>query len=182
MLVDAAGRAYVSTFGYDLRNGEEAKPGTVVLVRPGEEATVAADDLVFPNGIVLTPDGKTLIVSELFAERMSAYSVSADGSLSGRRTFATLPGQSPDGLAIDADGGVWVSTSMGGEFLRVLDGGEITHRISVPDEWTTSCALGGDDGRTLFLASAKTTLDDWLAGKSVSHLRTARVDIPAVSS
>jgi sugar lactone lactonase YvrE len=182
MLVDGAGRAYVSTFGYDLRNGEEAKPGTVVLVRPGEDAVVAADDLIFPNGIVLSPDGSTLIVSELFGEKMSAYTVAADGSLSDRRTFATLPGQAPDGLAIDAEGGVWVSTSTGGEFARVVEGGEITHRLAFPGEWTTSCALGGDDGRTLFMASASTTLDDWLAGKSVSHIRSTRVDVPAAGS
>jgi sugar lactone lactonase YvrE len=181
MLVDPDGRAYVSTFGYDLRAGEEAKPGTVILVRPGEPAEIAADDLIFPNGMVLSPDRRTLIVSELFGEQMSAYRVAADGSLTDRRTFARVPGQAPDGLAIDAEGAVWVSTSTGGEFLRVLDGGEITHRIAVPDEWTTSCALGGDDGRTLFLSSASTTLEGWLAGKSVSNIRTVRVDTPAAS-
>jgi sugar lactone lactonase YvrE len=179
MVVDSAGRAYVSTFGYDLRNGEEAKPGSVILVRPGEEPVVAAGDLAFPNGMVVTSDGRTFIVSELFGERISAYTVASDGSLSDRRAFAVVPGQAPDGLAIDAEGAVWVSTSTGGEFLRVLEGGEITHRISVPDEWTTSCALGGDDGRTLFLASARTTLPDWLVGKSVSNIRTARVETPA---
>ncbi len=180
MYVDGQGRAYVSTFGYDLRSGEEAKPGTVILVRPGEDAVVAAGDLVFPNGMVASPDGGTFIVSELFGEKISAYDIAADGSLSNRRTFAELPGQAPDGLAIDAEGGVWVATSTGGQCIRVLEGGEITHRIDLGEEWVTSCALGGPDGRTLFISSAVTTLDDWLAGTSASNIRVADVDVPGV--
>ncbi|MGD9995536.1 MAG: SMP-30/gluconolactonase/LRE family protein [Ilumatobacteraceae bacterium] len=179
MYVDAHGRAYVSTFGYDLRSGEEPKPGTVVLVRPGEDAVVAAGDLIFPNGMVASPDGRTFIVAQLFGEELTAYDVEADGSLTNRRVFASLPGRAPDGLAIDAEGGVWVATSTGGSCIRVVDGGEITHEISFGEEWVTSCALGGEDGRTLFVASAQTTLDDWLAGRSVSHIRTVAVDVPA---
>ena len=180
MCIDAQGRAYISTFGYDLRSGEEAKPGTLILVRPGEDAVVAADGLIFPNGMVVSPDGRTFIVSELFGEKLTAYDIAADGSLSNRRTFAELPGQAPDGLAIDAEGGVWVSTSTGGECVRVTDGGDVTHRISLGEEWATSCALGGADGRTLFVSSAVTTLDDWLAGKSLSNIRVAQVDVPGV--
>jgi sugar lactone lactonase YvrE len=182
MFVDSQGRAYVSTFGYDLRSGEEAKPGTVILVRPGQDAVVAAGDLIFPNGMVASPDGRTFIVAELFGEQLSAYDIEPDGSLTNRRVFASLPGRAPDGLAIDAEGGVWVATSTGGACIRVLDGGEITHEISFGEEWVTSCALGGDDGHTLFVASAVTTLDDWLAGKSVSHIRTVPVDVPAPGS
>ncbi|HRD99757.1 MAG TPA: SMP-30/gluconolactonase/LRE family protein [Ilumatobacteraceae bacterium] len=181
MLVDGQGRAYVSNFGYDLRSGEEPKPGELILVRPGEPAVVAVGDLIFPDGMVLSPDGRTLIVAQLFGEELTAYDVADDGSLSGRRTFAHLPGIAPDGLAIDAEGAVWVSGSTGCDYLRVLDGGEITHRIAIDGQWTPSCALGGDDGRTLFMVSAETTLDEWMAGKSVSHIRTARVDVPAAS-
>ena len=115
----------------------------------------------------------------LFGEELTAYDVAADGSLGNRRAFASLPGIAPDGLAIDADGGVWVSASTGCEYLRVVEGGEVTHRIAIPGEWTPSCALGGDDGRTLFLGSAVTTLEDWMAGRSVSNIRTVRVDTPA---
>lgn len=179
MLVDEHGRAYVSNFGYDVRGGGEPAPGQLILVRPGEEPLVAARDLIFPNGIVLTPDGSTLVVSQLFGEELTAFDVAADGSLAGRRVFAKLPGVAPDGLAIDAEGAVWVSASTGCEYLRVLDGGEITDRIAIPGEWTPSCALGGDDGRTLFLGSAVTTLDDWMAGRSTSNIRTVRVDVPA---
>jgi sugar lactone lactonase YvrE len=180
MLVDPKGRAYISTFGYDLRGGEEAKPGSVILAAPGREAVEAAGDLMMPNGIVQTPDGRTLIVSELLAGRLIAYDVAEDGVLSGRRTFATLAGASPDGLAIDAEGGVWAATSTSGEVLRVVEGSEITHRIiSRPGEWTTSCALGGDDGRTLFVATVKTSFEDWVAGRAVSAIRTAHVDVPA---
>jgi sugar lactone lactonase YvrE len=182
MLVDPAGRCYVSTFGYDLQSGGEPKPGQVMLVRPGEASVVAADDLVFPNGIVLTSDGRTLIVSELFGGRITAFEVGPAGELGRRRVFADLPGASPDGLCLDAEGAVWAATSTGSEFIRVCDGGEITHRISVPGEWATSCALGGPDGRSLFLASGVCTLEEWLAGKASGNLRVATVDVPAATS
>jgi sugar lactone lactonase YvrE len=141
---------------------------------------VAADDLVFPNGMVATPDNSTFIVSELFGGRLRAYDIGPDGSLSNRRTFAELPDQMPDGLAVDSEGGVWVATSTGGQCIRVIEGGEITHGMSFGEEWVTSCALGGPDGRTLFISSAVTTLDDWLAGKSTSNIRVADVDVPGI--
>lgn len=182
MLVDPSGRCYVSTFGYDLRGGVDPAPGQLMLVRPGQSTVVAADGLTFPNGIVLTEDGRTLIVSELFGEKITAFTVGPDGALGDRRTFAELPGGSPDGLCLDAEGAVWVSMSTGSEFIRVRDGGEITHRIEVPEEWATSCALGGPDGRTLFLGSGVCTLEEWLQNEATGNLRSVRVDVPAAAT
>ncbi|HIF11091.1 MAG TPA: hypothetical protein EYQ81_15495, partial [Sneathiellales bacterium] len=91
MVVDGQGRAYIGNFGYDLLGGAEPKNANMVLVTPDGAARIVADDLVFPNGAVITPDGKNLVVAETFANKLTTFDIDEDGSLSGRRTFGELP-------------------------------------------------------------------------------------------
>ena len=150
MVVDAHGRAYVGNFGFDMLNREEPRPTVLVMVTPDGTARVVADDLLFPNGCVITPGGDTLIVAETFGRRLTAFDVAPDGSLSGRRIWADLGNASPDGICLDADGAVWVASPPTSEFLRVHEGGRMSDRITV-DGQAIACALGGPERRTLFM-------------------------------
>jgi sugar lactone lactonase YvrE len=151
MVVDAQGRAYVGHFGYDLLGGAPPAAATLLLVDADGSARPVADDLHFPNGCELTPDGATLLVAESAASRVTAFDVAADGSLSGRRDFAALGDVVPDGIALDTDGALWVSDPIGCQVVRVEPGGTVTERVSTAPAGAFACALGGDDGRTLFV-------------------------------
>lgn len=159
MVVDADGRAYVGSFGFDLYSGEEPAATALALVQPDGTVSEAAGDLLFPNGTVITPDGNTLIVAETFAARLTAFDVAADGTLSNRRAWAQLDGHLPDGICLDADDAVWVAAPTSGAVLRVREGGEITDTVK-PSEGHApyACMLGGPDGRTLFLCTSTAML------------------------
>ncbi len=157
LVVDPAGHVYVNGADFDFVGGAAPTPGWIRLIEPDGTARDVAGDIDFPNGMVVTPDGSTLVIAESFAGRLSAFDIGADGSLSGRRTWAE--GLGPDGLGIDSDGGIWCQTAdtfahagsgPAGAVVRVLDGGEITHRVET-DLPCFSCALGGPEGRHLFL-------------------------------
>ena len=178
MVVDAQGRAYIGSMGYDLLAGEAQVPGNVVMVTPDGKARVVADNLEVPNGPVITPDHKTLIVAESFGHRLTAFDIAPDGSLSGRRVFAELGQATPDGICLDAEGAVWVSSPLTHEFLRVRQGGTIADRITLSGKWAVACMLGGADRRTLFLLTAETSLEDLLKGQSKGYIETVRVDVP----
>ena len=178
MVVDTHGRAYIGHFGYDLFGGEEPKPASLLLVTPDGQVREVADGLEFPNGTVISPDGKTLIVAETFGRRLTAFSIADDGGLSERRVFAQFDEETPDGICLDAGGGVWVSSFESGEFVRVEDGGTITDRIPVPGKRAVACALGGPQRQTLFLLTAETTLEELAQGQSIGRVETVRVDTP----
>jgi sugar lactone lactonase YvrE len=178
MVVDTHGRAYIGHFGYDLFGGEEPRPASLLLVTPDGQVREVADELEFPNGTVISPDGKSLIVAETFGRRLTAFSIADDGGLSERRVFAQFDEETPDGICLDARGGVWVSSFESGEFVRVEDGGTITERIPVPGKRAVACALGGPQRQTLFLLTAETTLEELAQGKSIGRVETVRVDTP----
>lgn len=178
MVVDTHGRAYIGHFGYDLFGGEEPRPASLLLVTPDGQVREVADGLEFPNGTVISPDGKSLIVAETFGRRLTAFSIADDGGLSERRVFAQFDEETPDGICLDARGGVWVSSFESGEFVRVEDGGTITERIPVPGKRAVACALGGPQRQTLFLLTAETTLEDLAQGKSIGRVETVQVDTP----
>ena len=103
---------------------------------------------MFPNGMVLTDDGRTLLVAETYGARVTAFDVDADGDLSGRRVFAEMPGLAPDGICLDAAGHVWVATARTAEVVRVPEGGEVTGRVALGSgSLSYACTLGGPDGR-----------------------------------
>jgi sugar lactone lactonase YvrE len=178
MVVDANGNAYVGHMGFDLLASPiEPKPASLILVRHDGTASVAAPDLLFPNGMVLSPDGRMLIVAETFGRRLTAFDVASDATLSHRRIFADLPGRSPDGICLDRAGAVWVADATGKACVRVLDGGSVTDVIPT-ERGCYACALGGTDGRTLFLCLADGYGPNSMALRTGS-VETVRVDVPS---
>jgi len=157
MVVDAKGRAYVGNFGFDFMAKQTPRPTGLILVLPDGQARVVADDLYFPNGAVITPDGHTLIIGESYAARLTAFDIAEDGSLSGRRVWAALGKAAPDGICLDAEGAIWLASPTSRDVLRVLEGGEVTHRIATPAQ-AVACMLGGPDRRTLFVLTTKVML------------------------
>ncbi len=154
MVVDAAGRAYVGNFGFDLDGG--ATPCATNLVRVDPDRTVheAATEMRFPNGTVITPDGRTLIVGESWSGSLTAFTVGAGGELTDRRLWAQLEGAVPDGICLDAEGAVWSACPLTGRVLRVREGGAVTDVVTVDRKGAYACMLGGDDRTTLFVCTA----------------------------
>jgi sugar lactone lactonase YvrE len=177
MVVDAAGRAYVGNFGYDRHNNAPPKNTRIVRVDPDGRAQAVGTELHFPNGMVIAPDGRTLIVAETFAHRLSAFDVAADGGLSNHRVFAPLEGIYPDGICLDAEGAVWVTDARGNDVLRVLQGGRIAQKVNTGARRSYACMLGGPDRRTLFVVT-NTDSGPKMAEKSDGRIETIRVDVP----
>ncbi len=142
MVVDPDGLAYVGNFGFDLHNNAAQRMAELIAVKADGTARIVARDLVFPNGTVITPDRQTLIVGESFAGRLSAFGIDEQGDLHERRIWAQLPaGAVPDGICLDALGGIWVASPTTNECIRVLEGGEVTHRVAT-DRGAYACMLG----------------------------------------
>ena len=180
---EATGRTYVGAFGYDLYAGESLRPGPLYVVDPDGSVRPAADGLVFPNSMNVLPGTRTLVVSETWGGRLTEFHIEADGSLSGRREWAALPeGVTPDGSTVDAEGGIWVCSVDTGEFLRVVEGGAVTDRIDAPGLCAIDCALGGEDGRTLYLATADSYDPDVTAQTRTGRISAVRVAVPGVAS
>ncbi|WP_109508439.1 SMP-30/gluconolactonase/LRE family protein [Nocardioides speluncae] len=140
IVVDPRGNAYVNSIGFEFPEGEYA-PGFVVLVTPDGKVTQVADDLAFPNGMAVTPDGGTLIVAESYAEQLTAYTIGADGSLGDRRVWAATPGDHPDGICLDDDGAVWYADVGNKHCRRVAEGGEVLSTVDFARS-AFSCAIG----------------------------------------
>ncbi len=169
MIVDRQGRAFAGNFGFDLMGGGTPATASLVRIDPDGTATVAAEDLWFPNGTVITDDG-TLIVAETFAARLTAFDIQPDGSLANRRVWAQVqpapePGDAeamlsavsfaPDGCALDAEGHVWAANALGAAVCRIAPGGEIVDEVPMPEGLGVfACGLGGEDGRTLIACAA----------------------------
>lgn len=172
MVVDDAGRAFV---GSQAREG-----GVIVRVDADDTVTVAARDLDFPNGMVITPDQRTLIVAESTGRRLTAFTIRSDGRLVDKRTFADGLDGPPDGIALDAAGGVWAAMTLAHEFQRIVDGGAVTDRIDMDGRTAIACALGGPENRTLFLLSSTDAYPERLIGTKLSRVDALIVDVPGV--
>ncbi|AMV32443.1 Virginiamycin B lyase [Pirellula sp. SH-Sr6A] len=156
-IVDNQGRFYVGNIGYNFVDPKAAPVGTCVLamVKSEGEVTVVADKLFFPNGIVITPDGRTMIVGETIGHRLTAFDIADDGTLSNRRVWAQLPESiGPDGICLDAEGGVWCANPEGTDnVVRVIEGGTVTDRIRV-DTHAYALMLGGPERKHLFICTS----------------------------
>ncbi|MGV0716636.1 SMP-30/gluconolactonase/LRE family protein [Mycolicibacterium sp. XJ662] len=170
MVIDDVGRAYVGSQAFE--------GGVIMRVDPDGTSTVVAEDLAFPNGMALTPDRATLIVAESVGRRFTAFTVAPDGSLSDRRIFADGLDGPPDGICLDADGGVWAAMTLAHQFERITEGGNVSDRIDIGDRAAIACMLGGPQRRTLFLVSAADAYPKRLAGTKHSRVDTTTVEIP----
>ena len=180
MVVDAEGRAYVGNIGFDVSvQPIDPKPTQLVRVDPDGSVRAVADDLVAPNGMVITPDGETLIVAESGRARLTAFSILAGGDLGSRRIYSTVPeGAAPDGICLDAEGCVWVASPTTNEFLRMREGGEVAERIPAgADRPGIACMLGGKDRKTLYLITAPTASIQGSIPLRAGRIETVRVDV-----
>jgi sugar lactone lactonase YvrE len=161
LVVDGRGNAYVN--GGMFGPAEGGPSGVVALVTPDNGVRRVGEGLAFPNGMAVTPDNRTLIVAESWAEGLTAYDIDGDGTLSGRRVWAATPGDHPDGICLDADGAVWYADVGNRHCVRVREGGEVLATIAL-DRGAFACMLGGPDGRTLFMLAA-----DWRGFEQVKE-------------
>lgn len=186
IVVDAHGNTYVNGADFDFVAGATPKPGYIKLVTPDGQLRQVADDIQFPNGMVITPDGRTLIIAESFAGRLTAFDIEDDGRLSGRRVFAE--GLGPDGITMDADGAVWVQTG-GFSVARIAEGGKVLQRVELEENRAPfALMLGGPDRQTLFICTAEWHMaDDHVAnlkrlttGPRTGEILAVPVEVPGI--
>jgi sugar lactone lactonase YvrE len=166
IVVDGRGNTYVNSICFDMMSGEDFSPGIIALLTPDGALRRVADDLAFPNGMVVTPDNGTLIVSESYAARLTAFDIAEDGSLANRRVWAQLQ-DPPDGITLDAEGAVWAAAM--NRCVRVTEGGEILESLTL-DRSCFACMLGGDAEPTLYVMAA-----EWNGPEGMTERRTGRV-------
>ena len=185
MVVDSNGNAYIGNFGAPIAS-PAVKLAEIILVKPNGEKRVVAEDMAFPNGSIITPDGGTYVVGETFAARLTAFDIKADGTLANRRIWAQFDSLGvvtdrsklmtrilPDGICLDGEGAIWVaSPGSGAEVVRVFEGGEIAERVKV-ENFPYACMLGGPDGKTLFILTS-----DLSSNELVGRVETVRVEAP----
>jgi sugar lactone lactonase YvrE len=187
MVVDSAGGAYVGNFGFDLDAAIAARGAADVIashptaklayVAPDGEARVAAEDMHFPNGSVITPDEKTLIVGETLGGRLTAFDIGENGVLSNRRVWAETWPRIPDGICLDAEGAIWIANPIAPECVRIAEGGEVLEVIDTGQP-CYACMLGGDDGRTLFMLTAASSDHEAAAREKTGKIVVAQVESP----
>jgi sugar lactone lactonase YvrE len=187
MVVDSAGGAYVGNFGFDLDAEIEARGVQSVLaehpsaklayVTPDGAARVVAEDMHFPNGPVITPDGKTLILGETLGGVLTAFDIGPDGGLSNRRVWADCRPAIPDGICLDAEGAIWIANPVAPQCLRIAEGGKVLEVIETGQP-CYACMLGGDDGKTLFMLTAASSDHSAAAAAQTGKLVVAEVDAP----
>ena len=177
IVVDGRGNTYVDNIGFDFPGGEFA-PGILALVTPDGSARQVADGVAFPNGIVVTPDNSTLILAESYANRLTAFDIAGDGTLSNRRLWADLDRGVPDGICIDAENAVWYADVPNMRCVRVREGGEVLQTIDL-DRGCFACMLGGSDRKTLFIVAREWRGPTSMAApKRTGQVLTVKVSTP----
>ena len=176
MVVDAEGRAYVGNFGFERHKGEKQKTTSMWRVDPDGSIHKAAGDLTFPNGTVITPDGRTLIVGETFASCLTAFDVAEDGGLSNRRLWAEMERGVPDGICLDAEGAIWVADPRGKRVVRYAEGGKMLDEIGFGERGAYACMLGGPDRRHLFIVTNEDSGPD-IAARSAGRIEVIEVEV-----
>lgn len=163
IVVDGRGNIYINAINFDLMSGEQFKPGVIILISSDGSVRQVADGVAFPNGMVVTPDNATLIVSESYGNKLTAFDIAADGSLSNRRVWAETGEDHPDGICLDAEGAIWYGDVGNKRCVRIREGGEILDTINL-DQGCFACMLGGKDEKTLFMVTK-----EWQSVKKTSN-------------
>ena len=155
MIADTRGRVYVGNFGFDLHGGAPQDKAEIVMIDSHGSPELFSDNVIFPNGCVLTPDEKTLIVAETFAHRLTAFELGDDGLSVSSSVWAGLGDMTPDGICMDHHGRIWVASPGTREVILVKKGGD---KIASCQTAGTpyACMLGGNDGQTLFICTSET--------------------------
>ena len=153
IVVDGRGNVYING-SINLKTGDKFPPGVIAIVAPDGSSRQVADGIVFPNGMVVTPDNKTLIIADSFGHELTAFDITADGSLANRRVWAGLADGAPDGICLDAEGAVWYGDVANKRCVRVREGGEELQSIEL-DRGCFACMLGGKDHRLLFITAGE---------------------------
>jgi sugar lactone lactonase YvrE len=177
MVVDDAGRAYVGNFGFDLHGGAARRSAELILVEPDGRASVIADDLIFPNGSVITPDRCSLLVAETFAHRIRTFELGPEGRLHSNEPWAELGDATPDGICLDADGALWIASPGTGDVLHVQRGGaRIDSCVTLGTPY--ACMLGDEDRKTLYVCTAETDDPADAAARRSGRIERTRVSRP----
>jgi sugar lactone lactonase YvrE len=153
IVVDGRGNAYLNNQGFDFPGGQFA-PGTITLLKLDGSARQVADGIAFPNGMAITADNATLIVAESYGQKLTAFQIADDGSLSQPRVWADLGDGVPDGICLDAEGAIWYADVPNKQCVRVREGGKVLQTIHL-DCGCFSCALGGANRSTLFMVTTQ---------------------------
>jgi len=169
IVVDGRGNAYLNNQGSDFPGGHFA-PGMIALLTPDGSARPVADGIAFPNGMAITPDNSTLIVAESYGQKLTAFQIAADGSLSEPWSWADLGDGVPDGICLDAEGAIWYADVPNQQCVRVREGGQVLQTVHL-DRGCFSCALGGTDRTTLFMMATQWRGTD----RMTDTLRTGQV-------
>jgi sugar lactone lactonase YvrE len=173
IVVDGRGNAYLNNQGFDFPGGKFA-PGTIALLKPDGSAQPVAHGIAFPNGMAITPDNSTLIVAESYGQKLTAFQIAADGSLSRPRVWADLGDGVPDGICLDAEGAIWYADVPNKQCVRVREGGQVLQTIHL-DRGCFSCALGDANRTTLFMVATQWHGTEGLFDKSrTGQLLTAQ--------
>ena len=179
--VDNEGNIFVGNFGYDMLGGEDPKDGSLYRVDVNGGVSVAADSMQFPNGTVVTSDGRTLICSETFGSVLTAFDL-RNGMLTNRRVWADLGENLPDGICLDREGCIWVSSFAAEKFLRVREGGEIIDSIASPGRKAIACNLGGQSGRKLFALTFEGEIEDVATSEGCARIEVCEVEVGGAGS
>jgi sugar lactone lactonase YvrE len=184
MVVATNGQAYCGNFGFDLDGLYEGTTAasditTTSLIRVDPDGTIceAAGDIAFPNGTVITEDGRTLIIAESMGAKLTAFDRLDDGTLTNRREWAALPGIAPDGICLCADNTIWVSNALGTNCVRVAEGGAILEEV-VTSRGCFACMLGDEDRQTLYLITADSSHAAKARAERNGAIEKARTSVP----
>lgn len=186
MVVDKQGNAYVGNFGFNLDHELQTRgvadviashpKANIVRVTPQGDVSVASGGMSFPNGSVITPDGRTLIVAETLGLRLTAFDILENGELINRREWAATGGRAPDGICMNADGNIWIANAISNECVLFAEGGEVLEVVNTSQN-CYACMLGGDDGKTLFMLTAESS-----EASIVSASRGGKIEMLKVAS
>jgi sugar lactone lactonase YvrE len=167
----------VGNIGFDFYAGEPLAETVLLRVGPDGGVTVAAEGLVCPNGMAVTPGRDRLHVAESLAGRITTFALGPGGDLGDRQVFADLPGRRPDGICLDAEGAVWAACARSPDVLRIAPGGEVLGVVRSENQ-VYACVLGGPDRRTLFVCTAPSDVPDEAVARRGGRVEAWTVDVP----